>query len=759
MRARGAPALQRIKMTEIESGGPSLIKMGKLANTKEFDKLAGHWEEALNYSDYTWRELLPIAGQVGRQNAPDRAETLMVTLLEFVEEKEGAATALEAVLVAVAQLPKGKRLLAHLERLYVAVYPDFAELPDLLALLLPKGSDLSAAVKKIEMYLQLQPGAFAQENTFLVPGIVEQVDGKAGVVSLRFDDRRTQFGMDKLTRLRPRPADYFPALALYEPDRLRALAADDPAGFVLVALRSNREGRIMYKELKARINELLGEKGWKDWWNKAKPALKRDEMIGMGDGSQPSFRLLRQADKFEDRLRREFDFAKRPLDKLLKVMACLDGITREEKNGTVGAIDQELLVYLGNGAAKVAVAMLQESPSLALAGLALHAEVAARGVAVARPNPRAAATVVGRIDDLGVLTQDLPEALLQRVLLYLQQAMPEDWGRVWAAVLLRSGKRLCDAITRGLIEGGQTAALGEALLRTVDRPTSSPELMGWMWRNRFGSGPATKLLMEMPDLPEARIADAMFNLLDSIGNLYGMSLEEKHLKVLESARAALATHNSRPLLGLIDQADRREAIRLKSVIESNAGLSPSQRTQLLAYLRSRFGDIFIDVTREWDDGGTIYTTEDGLRTYQAALNHIITEEIPEVARQIGEAASFGDLSENAEYTAALEKRDQLASRAARMENELSVAKVINHEMAGSDFVNAGTRVTVRQLASGQEEVYTFLGPWDSDVEKKVLNYQAPLAMAFMGAKVGDTVEFGSDLDRRTWEILKIEPAV
>ncbi len=140
------------------------------------------------------------------------------------------------------------------------------------------------------------------------------------------------------------------------------------------------------------------------------------------------------------------------------------------------------------------------------------------------------------------------------------------------------------------------------------------------------------------------------------------------------------------------------------------------------------------------------------------MNHIVKVEIPEVARQIGEAASFGDLSENSEYTAALEKRDQLASRCTRMETELAMAKVIDHEMAASDFVNIGTRVTVRQLPDGEPEVYTFLGPFDTDVEKRILNYRAPLAMVFMGKKVGDEVSFGEDGEERRWEILTIEPA-
>ena len=75
------------------------------------------------------------------------------------------------------------------------------------------------------------------------------------------------------------------------------------------------------------------------------------------------------------------------------------------------------------------------------------------------------------------------------------------------------------------------------------------------------------------------------------------------------------------------------------------------RTQLLGYLRSQYADIFIEKTHEWEDDAVIYTTESGLRQVQDALNTIVNDEIPEVAKQIGEAASHGDLSENAEYHA------------------------------------------------------------------------------------------------------------
>jgi transcription elongation factor GreA len=191
----------------------------------------------------------------------------------------------------------------------------------------------------------------------------------------------------------------------------------------------------------------------------------------------------------------------------------------------------------------------------------------------------------------------------------------------------------------------------------------------------------------------------------------------------------------------------------------NDGLNPALRSRLKLMLRAEHPELFTEQTWPWEDDAVVYTTEEGRKRTQDRLHHIIDEEIPEVAKQIGEAAAHGDLSENAEYTAALEKRDQLFSRANTLETELKQAKVIDLDMADSDFVNIGTRVRAREFATGEEVSFTFLGPWDTDQDRGILNYKAPLAMAFMGAKVGDTVSYGDEGDRREFEVLEISPAI
>ncbi len=80
-------------------------------------------------------------------------------------------------------------------------------------------------------------------------------------------------------------------------------------------------------------------------------------------------------------------------------------------------------------------------------------------------------------------------------------------------------------------------------------------------------------------------------------------------------------------------------------------------------------------------------------------------------------------------------------------------------MLDTGYVNVGTRVTLKDLDTGDQEVMTFLGVWDSNPDKGVLSYRAPLAMAFMGKRAGDTVSFGEGSEERRWEILGLASAV
>jgi transcription elongation factor GreA len=741
---------------------PKLIKLGKLANSQKYEALEEAWLAAVEAGDPAPGDLLPIAGQIGRQGQTERAESLLGILLGSVEQKSGPVAALMIARVAARQLPVSVLLRKELTRLYPLVHPEYSELAQLLERLFEQGTPLDEAVVATDAYLHLRPGAYVADRTIIEPGIVEEVNSKTGVLTVSYDGRHQEYGVNKVLELVPLPADHFRALALYAPERLRGLAESEPVEFVLLALQTAKEAQIGYRDLKSVVTRLLGEKAWVAWWKEAKLALKRAPLVALSSGSQPRVRLLKEESRYEDRIRLRFDHLKSPTARLELVLAYLDEtsgnvISASARQEDGFAADLELLAHLGNGAAKMAVAALKTNAALALAALAVHAEVAERGVDVARPNPRAATQVLAHLEDPALLVEALPEGLLLRTLEYLRRALPDGWPTVWSAVLVRAGRRVTDVMVRGLLRSGHQSELTAALEQVVERPTVSPEALCWLWRT-WHSGGLGERLSALGSISNARMLTALLNLADAAGRYHAVSGDERHRRAIDSVRQALALQNGDPVRAIFDAATPEDAARYKSMIASNSGLAAAGRSQLLNLLRARHADLFLEDLRPWREDA-VYTTEVGLRERQAQLDAIIKIDIPAVARQIGEAAAFGDLSENAEYTAALEKRDQLTSRATRMEEELSRAQIITSEMANSPFVSVGTRVTARELSTSAEESYTFLGPWDADPEQGILDYKAPLSLAFMGKKPGEEVVYGEGDAERRWEVLRIVPAV
>lgn len=153
------------------------------------------------------------------------------------------------------------------------------------------------------------------------------------------------------------------------------------------------------------------------------------------------------------------------------------------------------------------------------------------------------------------------------------------------------------------------------------------------------------------------------------------------------------------------------------------------------------------------DERIIYVSRAGYLRYEAEFKKLVNDEIPRNAREIGRAASYGDLSENAEWTAALEKQGILSRRAEEMQAAIEKARILDDSMITDGAIAVGSSVTLKNMTSQSEESYTILGPWDADMEKGIISYLAPLGRALLGKKgrrrnAGRIAQRQGDLSRR-----------
>ena len=159
-------------------------------------------------------------------------------------------------------------------------------------------------------------------------------------------------------------------------------------------------------------------------------------------------------------------------------------------------------------------------------------------------------------------------------------------------------------------------------------------------------------------------------------------------------------------------------------------------------------DIALDLDRHffavdegpfWE-GDTIWTTRVGLERRSKELRELREVKIPENQEAIGRAASYGDLSENAEWEAAMEEMRNLTQRAMEIEEELRHADLIENAVLLENTACPGTTVRYRELESGAEREIQILGPWDEQVDgPEVVSYRAPLAAGLLGSQPGEKV--------------------
>ena len=233
------------------------------------------------------------------------------------------------------------------------------------------------------------------------------------------------------------------------------------------------------------------------------------------------------------------------------------------------------------------------------------------------------------------------------------------------------------------------------------------------------------------------------------------SPSEEQKRLLSDLRNALSLKNYALTKDVTEHADSDRAREILTAVKRDLALSEYARETLLHILGDKHPELFAEQQAPLWEEDVNYTTGEGLSKQRKAFEEIANVKIPANARAIGDAAATGDLSENAEFTAALEERDRLMERAGRMQSELAKARVIPSDLASADSVTIGSAVKARNLGSAETETFLFLGPWDTDSENGILSYRSPLGLAFMSKKVGDEVTLTMGAGERRWEILEI----
>lgn len=153
-----------------------------------------------------------------------------------------------------------------------------------------------------------------------------------------------------------------------------------------------------------------------------------------------------------------------------------------------------------------------------------------------------------------------------------------------------------------------------------------------------------------------------------------------------------------------------------------------------------------------------YVTRKTLSKMKKRLKHLINVEKPAIIKEIAEASSHGDLSENAEYDAAKARQELLSRELFELTQKLDGSSLIEELKIPGDRVTLGTKVVVRNQSDQQRSEYTILGPDDSDAENSIISYLSPIAKCLIGKLPGDTCQIETPAGSLELEVLEVSKA-
>ena len=143
-------------------------------------------------------------------------------------------------------------------------------------------------------------------------------------------------------------------------------------------------------------------------------------------------------------------------------------------------------------------------------------------------------------------------------------------------------------------------------------------------------------------------------------------------------------------------------------------------------------------------------SQESLDKIKEELDYLETVRTKEVAEQIKEARSFGDLSENSEYDEAKTEQGKLYSRIAELKDLIENAQIDN------STAMAGSSVKVRDLEDDSVTEYQIVGSQDANPMLGRVSSDSPFGMALLGHKAGDEITVEAPVGQLKYAILEIK---
>lgn len=723
-----------------------LVERGELQGFEDL------WMETLDVAPADVQAFLAGIDALESQGLFDKVGLYLSMLTPVLLERELWSEALQALRKMAAIAPRERGLRHGLLTAYRSLYADKANLEALLELAgVTEGKDLKEGVEKIDTFLGFTVGRYLFHPGGWFAGRVTEVDAEEASVVIDFMEKRGhRMSMEMAAKKTEFIADTdIRAMKLDRLDELKTLVEEDPVELIRCALRSRRN-KCVLRDLRDRITSepdvIITTKVWSRWWQKTRTKVKSADDITITPGANPTLELGEKSGGYAEACLRDLRHIAtgsrrvRYFRDLMKEAAA-----HEDGEKALTGVAQSLIEESSE---------LEHGPQISLAFLLDEAK--GKWPVISPPDDLSPSVVVADHEaTLAALPYIPVGAHRVAAVIEIQKQGEVDWLEFCCSVILGGAAEACDHCLHELVRAGAAEQTERTLAAVLERYRDYPRAFLWYLRNaRVGKLPESVRQERMSTLLEKALV--LHSHLDVAGIGKAAECEERILG--KDIGKVFPLRDFEFIRNAFVEASESEAQNLASLLRNNRSLQSDLRDHMLANMfrvRPEAAKTEIEITDPLFDPNILYTTARSLEAKKAEYEDVVNRQIPENAAEIGRAASHGDLSENSEWTAALEKQGQLTHVAEELGDGIGKARIIDRSMMDSrQKVTLGSRATVTD-AHGVRHEYTVLGPWDVDSNRGFISYQSPLGKALIGHGTGESVSFEVPSGKLEYSIVQV----
>jgi len=706
------------------------------------------WLKLVDYCPEDIDFFFHVEKKIATQISEDKAATLLMDLYNTYKSKKDWDTALTILKHVVEYDDKSPAIRKELIECYSGKYAGHSRLQDCLKIsnISQSYRSLHEAIEEFEKHIAFDVGNYVYHRTWNI-GRIASVKGDEVTIDFAKSRNHKMSLKMAIDSLIPLSKDHIWVLkATWPKDKLHDKVKDDPVWALKTIIKSfNNEAD--FKQIKAElVPSVLSMSEWNAWSTKAKEVLKTDASFGNAPDDISTYIVRDRPLSFDEKLYIQFKAEKNFYS---RVQCFRDFV---DKNDLDSEYFAEMLAYfttfLNTFQSSEASVPADE---FVVSSYLLLKDLSAKYPRLQQAPTMSFQALFARIENPVSVYQNIKDTELRNAFVQHIKLFVPEWSDVYIKLLpyARSMKMIDD-----LKNAHYDQKLKKMAMDVVEDYKDHREAFIWLVKDLRNEPWFAELgiVREKIMLTLLHILDITFKEMD---NHKDTTENKKVNKLVQSI-----LFKDKYLENFLLESTPETVERVYALLMDIKEIDPSIKIDIKHKISEKFPKLhyFGEEEKLTVLSRGLMVTAEKYEEKQKLLQTIMEVDVPQNQKEIAFALSLGDLRENAEYKAAKEKQDELNAKVGKLKNELDRAQIFDKSTISTSKISFGTKVTLYNEITKENEVYTILGPWESDPSANIISYLSPLGKKLMGHKVGEELKFSIHEREFQYRIDAIEEA-